>query len=172
MDKITQENSWAGQRMTVTWHDASFVPPRNLVTQASGICFTDDNQVVLVTLDGKSWSLPGGHPEGDETIEDAFMREVTEEVCATVTNLVYLGAQEVNDPGNHEGLKTYYQTRFWARVQLDEFRQKQETIARKLVTPPSAINASLRWNPTQILDAIVKAALECEQRFKKNRNRF
>ena len=79
LDKITQENSWEGQRMIVTWHDASFAPPRNLVTQASGICFTDDNQVVLVTLDGKSWRLPGGHPEADETIEEAFIREVDEE---------------------------------------------------------------------------------------------
>ena len=158
--------------MTVTWHDANFVPPRNLVTQASGICFTDDNRVVLVTLDGKSLSLPGGHPEGDETIEDSFRREVAEEACATVTNLVYLGAQEVNDPENQSGLKTYYQTRFWARVQIDEFKQKQDTIARKLVTPPSAINASLRWNHTKILEAIMEAALECEQRFKENRNRF
>ena len=169
MDKITQENNWKGHRMIVTWHDASFVPPRNLVTQASGICFTDDNQVVLVTPDGKSWSLPGGHPEGNEAVEDAFRREVDEEACATVINLVYLGAQEVNNPENQAGLKTYYQTRFWARVQLDEFTQKQETIARKLVTPPSAINESLRWNPTQILDAIMKAALECEQRYRANK---
>jgi len=68
---------------------------------------------VLVTPDGKSWSLPGGHPEGNETVEDAFRREVDEEACATVINLVYLGAQEVNNPENQAGLKTYYQTRFW-----------------------------------------------------------
>ena len=73
---ITEEHSWSGQRLIVTWHDASFDPPRNLVTQASGICFTDDNRIVLVTTDGKTWHLPGGHPEEDEITEEAFIREV------------------------------------------------------------------------------------------------
>jgi hypothetical protein len=168
LDKITQENSWARRYMTVTWRDSSFVPPRNLVTQASGICFTDDGQVVLVSLDGKAWSLPGGHPECNEKIEDAFRREVAEEACAKVISLVYLGAQEVNDPENPGGLKTYYQTRFWARVQLNEFSPEKETVTRKLVKPET-INKSLCWKTTQIIEAIMKAALDCEQRYRANK---
>lgn len=161
---ITEEHSWLGQHLIVTWHDASSNPPRNLVTQASGICFTDDSRIVLVTTDGKTWHLPGGHPEDNETIEEAFIREVKEEAYATVTSLAYLGAQEVNDPEN-PAESTYYQTRFWARVRLDEFKSEHEMSGRKLVTP-STINTSLRWNPSGILQAIMKTALERENRFR------
>ena len=160
---ITEENSWLGQRLIVTWHDTSFKPPRNLVTQASGICFTDDSRIVLVTTDGETWYLPGGHPDDNESIEEAFIREVEEEACAKVTSLAYLGAQEVDDPENPTEL-AYYQTRFWARVRLDDFKGEYEMTSRKLVTP-STINTSLRWNPTRILEAIMKAALAAEQRF-------
>ncbi|MBI2851396.1 MAG: NUDIX domain-containing protein [Chloroflexi bacterium] len=168
MDKITEEHSFEGRRSTVTWHDSSFLPPRNLVTQASGICFTDGGLIVLVTVDGKSWGLPGGHPENGETIEEAFIREVNEEAYSIVTSLVYLGTQEVNDPGNPQG-PTYYQTRFWARVQLNEFRREYETIGRKLVNP-SALISTLNWKPTtRIIEAILEAALDCEQRFNSNK---
>jgi len=73
---ITEEHSWLGQHLIVTWHDASSNPPRNLVTQASGICFTDDSRIVLVTTDGKTWHLPGGHPEDNETIEKILLNQL------------------------------------------------------------------------------------------------
>ncbi len=165
MDKITEEHSFEGRRFTVTWHDSNFIPPRKLVTQASGICFTDDGLIVLVTGDGKSWGLPGGHPENGETIEEAFIREVNEEACSIVTSLVYLGTmQEFNEPESPAGPVTY-QTRFWARVQLNEFSREYETIGRKLVNP-SALILTLNWKPTRIIEAVLEAALDCEQRFK------
>jgi ADP-ribose pyrophosphatase YjhB (NUDIX family) len=165
---ITQENYWEGRKFTFTWHDSDFVPPRNLVTQAYGICFTDDSRVVLVTKDGEDWHIPGGRPYDDETIEEAFIREVREEACARVFNFEYLGAQEVNDPENPEGLTTYYQVRFWARIRLDEYKPEHEMTGRKLVEP-SIINDYLKWSPTRILKVIIEKALDCEHRFKKDR---
>jgi len=170
LDRIAEEHVWLGRRLTVTWHGLDVVPPRNRVTQASGVCFTDDSLVVLVTADGETWGLPGGHPEEGETIEAAFIREVKEEAGATVIGLVYLGASEVNDPGNPEGVTTNYQARFWARVQLDEFRPEYETTGRKLVTP-SDIVSSLRWYPSGILEAIIDAAVDCERRYTMNKRR-
>ena len=166
---IVEENSWQGHRLTVTWHDSSFIPPRELITQASGICFNNKGRIILVTTDGSSWHLPGGHPEGDEDMKTTFIREVKEEACTIVTNLVYLGAQEITDPENNTGLSTYYQVRFWARVRLQKFKGKHEMVGRKLVKP-SEINLSLNWRPNRILEAILKAALDCEGKFRrKNR---
>ena len=87
--------------------------------------------MVLVTKDSASWHLVGGHPEPGESIEQAFVREVAEETGAKVLDMRYLGAQEVNDPGNPEGKSIYYQVRFWAKVQLPEFTPQFEIIERR-----------------------------------------
>lgn len=165
MDEIIEEHTLEGREITVTWRGSSFTPPRYLIRQASGICITDEGLIVLVTGDGESWDLPGGHPENDETINDAFIREVREEACAKVTNLEYLGVSEVKDSGNPEGLTVNYQARFWARVRLDEFKPEYETTGRKLVTPDNMIPA-LNWYPAGIIEIILNAALECDQRYK------
>lgn len=147
-----------GRQSIVTWKDDSFLAPEQMVHQASGLCFTVDGMVVLVTTDGEVWSLPGGHIEQGETIEQALLREVAEEACARVTRLAYLGAQEVYEQGGSAGPKIYYEARYWARVELGEFEPKFETTARKLVNP-SEINESLRWKPSGILKAMLAAAL-------------
>lgn len=165
MDEIIEEHTLEGREITVTWRGSAFTPPRHLIRQASGICITDEGLIVLVTKDGESWGLPGGHPENNEAIKDAFIREVREEACAIVMHLDYLGASEVKDLGNPEGFPVNYQARFWARVRLDEFKPEYEIIGRKLVTPKNMIPA-LNWYPTKIIGIILKAALECEQRYK------
>jgi ADP-ribose pyrophosphatase YjhB (NUDIX family) len=165
LGEIIEEHTLEGREITVTWRDSAFTPPRYLIRQASGICITDEGLIVLVTGDGESWGLPGGHPENDETIKDAFIREVHEEACAIVTHLIYLGSSEVKDPGNPEGFTINYQARFWARVRLDEFTPVYETTGRKLVTPDNMI-PTLNWYPAGIIGIILKAALECERRYK------
>jgi 8-oxo-dGTP pyrophosphatase MutT (NUDIX family) len=159
---IIETSTWEKRPLTVTWHEAPFIPPHELVTQVSGLCFTNDGSIVLVSCDGETWQLAGGHPEANETIEDAFIREAAEEASATVTKLAYLGAQEVNDPLSPTEVTTYFQVRFWTRVTLDEFRNTHETLARKCVEF-SAVKAALNWHTTRILDAIMQTALDYEQ---------
>ncbi|UCH43283.1 MAG: hypothetical protein JSW16_01725, partial [Dehalococcoidales bacterium] len=68
-----------------------------------------------------------------------------------------------------EGLTINYQARFWARVRLDEFKPEYETMGRKLVTPENLI-PTLNWYPAGIIEIILKAALECERRYKLKAN--
>ena len=161
MEPIIEEHLWKGQRLLVAWQDSGFIPPRNLVTQASGICFTHDGLIVLITSDGSSWGLPGGHPEDGETIEAALIREVREEACAMVTDFAYLGAQEMRDAPDYT---VHYQTRFWARVQLNEFKPEYETTGRKLVMPEDVVS-TLNWQ-SDIFENTLKLAIEHEKKFK------
>jgi 8-oxo-dGTP pyrophosphatase MutT (NUDIX family) len=61
-----------GRPITITWLSPPFMPPRELMTQAYGVCFTKEGQIILVSSGDQRWNLPGGHPEGDETLEQAL----------------------------------------------------------------------------------------------------
>jgi 8-oxo-dGTP pyrophosphatase MutT (NUDIX family) len=88
-----------GRSYRVSWFDPPFVPPPQETTQALGICFTREGEIVLVTLDGNAWSLPGGTIEPGETLEQTLVREVREEACARVLQRRYIGCQHVEAGG-------------------------------------------------------------------------
>ena len=159
---VVQHLTWEGRPLQVTWREPPFRPPRELTTQAYGICFTHDREIVLIPGDGAYWNLPGGRPEGNETLEEALAREVWEEACAHVIECKYIGCQQVDDPYSPDGLATYYQTRFWARVALHPFQPAFETTERKLV-PPDQFLATLSWGHSPIAPIILKEGLLVEQ---------
>lgn len=154
-DDIIQD----GRPIRVTWRGAEFIPSRPLVTQASGVCYKEYGWVVLVTKDGISWQLAGGHPEPGESIEQAFVREVAEETGAEVLEMRYLGAQEVNHPDNPDGMKVYYQARFWAKVRLGEFIPQFEVIERRCFAPKE-VKAVLAWQTVNVLDQLLALSVE------------
>jgi ADP-ribose pyrophosphatase YjhB (NUDIX family) len=55
-----------------------------------GVVFDEDGDIAVLTTRGHSL-LPGGGVEGDEGLEDAFVRECREEIGCDVTLLEYLG---------------------------------------------------------------------------------
>ena len=59
------------------------------------------------TIHGGLWSFPGGHQEPGETLPDALIREVREEVGVSPTRFVFLVS--LADPNASEaGLATYH----------------------------------------------------------------
>jgi 8-oxo-dGTP pyrophosphatase MutT (NUDIX family) len=141
---------------------AGWLPPTRLVTQALGLCFTADGLVVLVTWDGRQWTFPGGTVEDGETVEQALVREVAEEACARVVRCQYLASQHVADPLNPDGVPSYYQSRWWARVELDPWQPQDEMIARRLVTPDQVLD-TLTWQRKEIAHRLLQLALDADQ---------
>ncbi|CAN5898227.1 hypothetical protein BH11PSE1_BH11PSE1_09260 [soil metagenome] len=56
-----------------------------------GFCVTGDGEIVLISQDGVRWEWPGGRPEGDESWEATFRREMLEETCSVVGDASLLG---------------------------------------------------------------------------------
>jgi ADP-ribose pyrophosphatase YjhB (NUDIX family) len=141
---------------------AGWMPPRQLVTQALGLCFTANGLVVLVTMDDRNWTLPGGTVEDGESVEQALVREVAEEACARVVRFRYLASQHVADPLAPAGLPSYYQSRWWARVELDPWLPQDEMTARRLVAPDQVLD-TLCWQYKEIAGRLLHLALDADR---------
>lgn len=142
--------------VTLRWRGRPFLPPRETTTQATGICFTRAGGIVLVTgtLDPPYWTLPGGHPESGESLDQALAREVAEEVCALVVQSEYIGCQEVIP---HVGAR-HFQARFWALVDLLPWDPEHE-IAARLEVPASQFLGTFEWGDAPAAGEILRLGL-------------
>ena len=108
-------------------------------TQVSGYIFNDRNELLIVKS-GKLFTIPGGHPEINETSIDTLTREIYEEAYVEIKDIEYLGAVEVVE--NNE---TYYQLRYIARVKnILPFEGKWETTQRLFVNVDNLIDY-IKW---------------------------
>ena len=162
MTHIVQTMNWDGRPVTISWLPLPFEPPLDQTTQAYGICFTDNGDIVLITQNNRYWNLPGGTVEDEETLAQTLKREVWEEACAEVVDWAYIGCQRIDDPESPIGRTHYYQSRFWARVTLQEFKPQFETVARKIVSPDQFLS-SLSWGNAPPAALILAAGLKFEE---------
>jgi len=154
-----------GRSWTATWFDPPFRPEPPDCNQAYGICFVATGEILLVRLEGDYWNLPGGGVEPGESLEEALRREVDEEACARVTDCSYIGCQRVDDPQHPQGPQRYYQSRFWARVELLPWHERFEAKERCLV-PPERFVSTLAWGHASTARIILEAGLRQEEAFR------
>jgi 8-oxo-dGTP diphosphatase len=162
--RSVQVTSEEGRRVTFTWFDPPFRPEPPHANQAYGICFTPGGMIVLGGCEFRGeryWNLLGGGVEPGETLEDCLVREVMEEGCARVVASRYIGCQRVDDPEHPAGPRRYYQTRFWARVELLPWDPHHEIDERRLVRPED-FRSTLNWGSAPSAAIILAAGLTIE----------
>lgn len=155
VDRTVPPEQVSGGRVTLM--APGWRPPPARIGQAYGLCFTADAQLVLVDIGGDFWTLPGGTIEPGETPEQALAREVDEEACAAVIDCAYIASQHVSD--QHE---RPFQSRWWARVRLEPWEPRHESVGRRLVGP-DAFLAALSWETTRIAARLLEQALAIDR---------
>lgn len=155
-----ERTTWEGRPAVLTWLPGYRPGPAETVRQVSGLCFTGEALLLLVSQNGANWNLPGGNPEAGEGWEQTLRREVAEEACAEVRHCRLLGAVRV------EGLtpQPYFQLRFWARVRQLPFQPEHET-RHRLGVPPAEFARLLPWGAGAIGQALLAGALALDEAF-------
>lgn len=80
-----------------TWINDPDFDKYSPLTQVYGIVFNENGEILIAkkTFE-KSWILPGGSPEGNETPEETLTRELIEEADVE-GEIIRLGVQKVED---------------------------------------------------------------------------
>jgi ADP-ribose pyrophosphatase YjhB (NUDIX family) len=133
---ISEQSTFAGRQLTLTWREGQEIPQNISVSQVSAFCFNNQREVLIVK-NKHGWGLPGGHPEINEGLEEALRREIKEEADCTIKNFELIGFIEVDDPDNNsiEG-RHYLQLRYLCLLdEIGEFNASFETSERKFVAP-------------------------------------
>ena len=127
-----------GQEWLASWHPPELPAPDGTPHGSAGICFTSENNVVLVTWPGVEWELPGGRPDGDEDWRQTLDREVLEEACAVVDDATLLGYVRVACVEGPEEGRVSVRSLWCADVSLKPWEPRHETTARIIVPPGEA----------------------------------
>lgn len=132
-----------GEKHLVTWDDERIStvaswhpnPPSGRPFGASGVCLTPDGKAVIVSPNGRRWSLPGGRPEGDETPVETLRREMLEEACVSVTASWLLGFCRITDTSGPSAGVTKVRAWFRADVVVHSWAPRFEITHRRLIGP-------------------------------------
>lgn len=167
MPNPSQTISWSGFSNTLTWIKDNSITQYEPITQVYGVCFNDKNEILIIRKKGReSWQIPGGHPEGTETIEETIKREMEEEADVLIKNIIPLGVQKVdfpNNPNKQEG-NLFYQARCICEVDKllpqNPDPDNGDIWERKFV-PADSIAQYITWGTTG--DAMFSDAISLKQ---------
>jgi 8-oxo-dGTP pyrophosphatase MutT (NUDIX family) len=115
-------------------------PPEGVAHGASGICVTDDGDVILISQHNDRWEWPGGRPEGTETWEETFRREMLEETCSVVREATLLGFCRSRCLTGHEKGLALVRSVWRGTVDVLPWEPRFEVRRRRLVPAPQVLS--------------------------------
>ncbi len=101
-----------------------------------------DGQVLLCDITGRGWCVPSGRVEPDESSGEAVRRESLEESGAVLEEVQYFGSFEIRDRTEVRWADCYA----GHVVELGEIRTKEESRARRFVSPDELPELYHVWN--------------------------
>lgn len=126
------------------WH-SELVPDDMLITQVSGILVSENNKVLLYEESDGKYRIPGGHPNVGEDLSTTLIRESLEEVNTEISDIVYLGFQEVIGDGERQ---PYAQVRMIAKInKIGELKPDDDNgiTYNRLLVNVDEVNNYLKW---------------------------
>ncbi|MEV4250953.1 NUDIX hydrolase [Streptosporangium canum] len=140
------------------WYEAP-VPADLHVAQVYGYLLCPQTARVLIQEYAGEFNLPGGGPEpGDTDMAATLVREAMEESQVVVVDPVYLGYQEVHEPGR----ASYAQVRMTGLIA--EFTERRPDpdggrVRLRLMTALAEAPAILRWGEPAVAQAKATARI-------------
>lgn len=130
------------------------------IKQIYGVCFYQDQMVIVLNGKKKTWGLVGGKPEKDESIEQTLEREVQEESNMQVLRWRPIGVQEVTNPNG----EIDYQLRVVCKVKpLGDFiSDPANTITEVKQIDPKDYKNYFNWG--EIGEKIIQRAIQLKPR--------
>ncbi len=141
-----------GREIFSRWVTASSYSNLSPITQAYGVCFTEDGKV-LVVKDLRDWIIPGGTLESGESPEETLKREVFEEATVVINQNVFIGYHEVKIPNNSnldEG-DHFFQLRYAALIKEVKPLQPDPCSGRtmqRIFIAQEEFNDYVKWRET------------------------
>lgn len=144
---IIDESTWNGTKYRFTFIDTDKYKEFSPLTQAYGVCFTEDGQVVIGRHEpNKEWCLPGGKIEPGETPEETLVRELDEELSLEPIKFQLLGVQKVEFLDEPEK-KPIYQLRYVAIVKITELTPDPDhnLLWERIIINPDEFTQFILW---------------------------
>ncbi len=144
---------------TVRWRNqlVTFLPgsTRRQPAPAALLFAFFSGRAVLVDIEGRGWSIPGGHVQEGESPRSAVLREATEEAGITMQRVMPLGSYRLEkDTGVISWVPVFLGEVSYFRPIPDD----QESHACLLVEPHDLQHLYYMWDP--LLEAVWNYALD------------
>jgi ADP-ribose pyrophosphatase YjhB (NUDIX family) len=144
------------------WNTRDFAWPERIEAGVAGIIFNEQQQVLLLKRsDNGLWSIPSGHVEPGEKVEEAIIREIYEETGLEVEVTRLIGIY--SDPDSqiflypNGEISHFITTCFECKIIGGTLRQKtDETLDARFFAPNDLPENLLTMHPRWLQDALEK----------------
>jgi 8-oxo-dGTP pyrophosphatase MutT (NUDIX family) len=118
-------------------------PPVEQVSTAHCLAFDDEGRIVLAHHVARQWTIPGGHLDPGETVEEALRREAREEAGIEISSPTLIAVERIERIAGPAVSERYtnpaHQTFFAARlVSIDAPTALEECTESRLFAPDEA----------------------------------